>query len=330
MRLRFVTALVVLGCVGCGFTFERSSEVLDRRVAAIVAEPPELLGGAPMPPSVHVSALVLEPGASASPVAFEWRVCLPAELAQPGVELPYPPADPVTGRCPEDAKSLVSSGTAAADALEADVPVPPALGALLQASAQSGMAVSLWVTVQLKIASDRGDLYAIKRLVLSPPIPAGRTPNLNPRLLGLLFDGQPWVADEALELKWGACEARDKVEIVEGERTVKVCQHRIDPMFDDDDAQRYQVQALKRSPEEPDRVLDLREQLEFRWFVDGGQISRQTTATPGQLELAEYDPLSTRWREPSVRPDEPLNLWVVVRDGRGGAAWTLRSVKLVP
>lgn len=321
---------VALTCVGCGFTFERSSLVLDRRVATIVAQPPEIIGGAAMPPSVHVSALVVEPGAPDAPVAFEWRVCLPAELAQPGVDLPYPPADQVTGRCPEDdAGSLVSTGEAPANALAANVPVPPELALLLQAATQSGSAVSLWVTVQLKVASPRGDLYAIKRIVLSPALPAGRVANENPRLPGVTFDGVPWDAETALEVKWNACAEADKVEIVEGERVVRVCEHRIDPLFDLEDAESYRVQAIPRSPDEPTRVLELQEQLAFWWFVDAGQLSRQRTETPEQLALEEYDPLSTRWREPTTRPEEEVHLWVVVRDGRGGSAWALRRVKFV-
>lgn len=328
--MRLVLSFVLFLSVGCGFTFERSSLVLDRRVATLVSEPAEIIAGVLMPEKVRVTALVIEPGAPSTPVAFEWRVCLPAELSQPGVTLPYPPADTLTGRCPENAASLILSGESPADSLAVDVPVPPELGLILMAATQSGAAISMYVTVQLKVESERGDLFAMKRIVLSPALPAGRVANENPRLLGLVFDGRPWSADAPVELQWNACPESDRVVVVEDEREVKVCEHRVDPLFDSHDAQSYQVLALKRSPEEPERILDLQEQLAFAWFVDAGQVSRQTTRTPQQLALQEYDPLSTRWREPSTRPDGVVNLWVVVRDGRGGSDFTRRQVTFVP
>lgn len=328
--MRLALAWLVLGCLGCGFTFERSSLVVDRRVAALVAEPAEIVGGGPMPGKVTVSALVLEPGQTNTEVAFEWRVCLPAELGQLGVELPYPLADALTGRCPDDAKSLLAAGRAPSDSLSVDVPVPRELGVVLQAGSQAGAAISFWVTVQLKVQAEQGDLYAMKRLVLSPALPAGRVANENPRLVGLLFNGRPWSPAEPVEVRWNACPEKERVVVVEDEREVKVCEHRVDPLFDSADAQTYQVLALKRSPDEPERILDLQEQLSFAWFVDGGQISRQTTRTPQQLALQEYDPLSTRWREPATRPEGDVTLWVVVRDGRGGGDFTRRQVTFVP
>lgn len=319
--------VVALSCLAaCGFTFERSSSVIDRRVLALVAEPAEIVAGPTLPSSVRVTALVAQPGASAVPLAHKWRVCLPGELDNDDISLPFPVADAVTGRCPKDV--VLFEGTAASDALFVDVPVPAELGLLLALSTQANVPVSLHVTVELEVETPEGAAFAMKRLVLSPALPTGRVPNANPRVLGVLFDSVPWEEGDVLEVPFDAC-GGERVEAVFDATSVRVCEHRLDPLFDPREQETYRVQALKRAPDEPTRVLELKEQLSFSWFVDRGQISRQTTRTPEQLELEQSDPLSTRWRESPVFADEVTTLWLVVRDGRGGTAFLSRQLRFV-
>lgn len=325
--------LVALFASACGFRFERSSEVLDRRVLDIVADPPEIVGGAALPPSVRVSALVVDPGGVSVPVKFEWRTCLPSELDGGSSALPLPVADRITGRCSEDdAATLLASGEGPLDQLSIDVPVPREIGGILAAAAQQGVAIPIWVLAQLRIDSPQGPLYAYKRIVLSAPIPATRVANRNPVLSAVLFDGKVWNPDVPIEIPWNGCPESERVSVAAASGEVSlVCEHRLDPVFDaDTEAEHYVEQALQFTKDTPRETIALREILQFTWFLDAGTVSRQVTSMPLEFEPAEYDPLSTKWQEPAVIPESRVaNVWVVVRDGRGGSSWVQRQVRFL-
>lgn len=326
-------ALVALLTTACGFSFQRRSEVLDRRVLAIQAEPPELIAdGSPLPSTVVLTALVVDPGAGATPVAYAWRSCTSAVAGGavgPNRKNKGQP-DPTTGRCDEaDADTLVTRGERPLvdlSALEVAMPIPPSLGGALQVAASRGFAVSVYVSAQLFVANDVAPLYAFKRVVVSPPLPAGRKPNRNPHVAALLFDDVPWSPDQPLPVKLHGCDDTQKTTIpdpTDDTRTVATCVHRVTPAFDANESEAYAVQQFDG------QRLDLKERLRFDWYVDQGTLVEQTTREQTEFDLKERDPLSTRWNEPA-QAGGLVTLWVVVRDGRGGESWEQRQVDLSP
>ena len=355
-RLSVVAAAAMLAA-GCGFSFQRSSEVLDRRVLAIRVEPPELVAdGGPLPATVQVSALVVDPGPGGAAIPYEWRSCLPGgravaalgELAsgdqtststEAGADTSTDASAEddetviVGGRCEEQPQTLLAGGEASWEQLSelsVPMPVPVSLALAAQQAAAQGFAVPVYLNAQLRLATDRAPgtepVYAFKRLVLAPALPAGRKANTNPRVAGVLLDGQPWFPGEVRKISRAACPEDRRAVIpdpMDPALTYTSCAHRITPAFDPSQAEQYQVTAFDGE------LLDLQERLRFSWFADRGSFSRQTTEQPGSFAIERRDPLSTDWREP--RTGEGLvRLWVVVRDGRGGTGWEMRTLELVP
>ncbi len=330
MRPVFLLALSSLA-LGCGFKFERPSEVIDRRILAISAEPPELVSdGSSLPRTVEVRALVVDPKTGTNEVAFEWRTCTPGiSRFLPGGDSASTQGepDPVTQRCDaEDPATLVAKGTSTLEAFSSApvaFPIPDAAAPLLGAASQRGFALSAYLHADLFIENGEQPLYGFKRIVLSPAIPAGRMANRNPRLAALLVDGSVWDADAPLELPFQGCEEEDQASIPDpndDEKTVKSCAHLLMPAFDAGEAEPYTVQQFDG------QLTSLRERLRFDWYADLGRFTNQATEQPDSLSGAERDPLSTKWIEPSVRPEGPVTVWVVVRDGRGGTSWIKRTV----
>ena len=343
--LRTTLAAAALAVVGCGFGFQRPAEVVDRRVLAIRLEPPEIIAdGTPPPSEVQLSALVVDPGPGGGAIPYEWRSCVPAGLGgatvTSGQNGPQqgPPEEDLTsasdsGRCDAVPQNLLAGGEASWEQLSGlavSVPVPVDLLFLAQQAASRGFAVPVYLNAQLMLAADATapePIYAYKRLVVSPPLPAGRTANRNPRLAALLFDGRPWTADEVLTVSRAACPA-EKREVIpdpmNSEATFETCQHTITPAFDAQEAEPYRIVNFQGE------TIDLQERLRFAWYTDKGSFSQGETQQEGRLVVVDRrDPVSGTWREPQTG-DGAVQVWVVVRDGRGGTSWQSRRLELVP
>ncbi|MFM2153153.1 MAG: hypothetical protein RL199_1588 [Pseudomonadota bacterium] len=342
MRTELTLLLLLPLATGC-FSFEERERVRDRRILALRAEPPELIAdGSPLPASVDLSALVVDPSTgTAVEVPYEWRSCsalgiaTSAGAAGGGGPGGGPPggfgsrAEP-DGRCPEtDASNLAEAGTLPLDQWfdrAWSLPVPEQAGVAVAGAAQQGVALPFYLVAQLRLDSARGLLYAQKRVVVSAPLPAGRKANENPRLAALYIDGKPWSPDAPRTLKLHGCATGEKAEAVDPndeKRTWMTCDHTITPVYDAAESEGYEVQRFDGGVEK------MRERLRFDWYVDGGSLDQSQTEEPSQLSSAKRDPLSTKWREPETASG-PLTLWVVVRDGRGGTTWARRQLALEP
>lgn len=338
MRIAVVLAGSLLFSA-CGFTFERSSEVIDRRIIAIRSEPAEIVGdGSPLPADVEVTALVVEPGtgvgAPPSGIGLTWRRCssfLGSLLGETSDG----------GRCDaEDAKTLLEQREGSIGEVTVRVPVPPDVGPVLASLGAQNAPASIYLNAQLDLLSNEAEkpaLFGYKRIVLSPNLPAGRKANRNPRLVGVLFDGKVWEPDVPMKVE-GPYEAEDGQAggtCGDGETTsvfrngdppevVQGCAHKVQPLFDEREAEPYTVQAFDGT------TLDLRERLRFAWFADAGSYNAQVTEmTDSRDGVTLRDPTGNRWNEPADQPAVGTigRVWIVVRDGRGGASWVTRFVQ---
>ena len=79
-----------------------------------------------------------------------------------------------------------------------------------------------------------------------------------------------------------------------------------------------------------------REEFVLTWFVTAGatQVQRTVWAEP---ELARPDAASNRWSLPDIAADEDgaagdrvVEVFVVVRDGRGGVGWSAAQLLVGP
>jgi hypothetical protein len=309
-----MTLAGLLSLTACSYDFERSSEIRDRRILAIQVEPPEVVGGAPLPDSVQARALVVDPADPLAAPTVSWRSCL---------RIPRAAAD--VGRaentlCPEDENTvLLTSGSAPLDSIALFAPLPPDLVGVLAAESD---VPALQLHVQLEVGSDRGPLVAVKQLTVTSRLPEGQEPNRNPVLQKLMLDGTEWLPDTPLTLKYGECPDDRKKEVqAEDGSLVRVCEHDLEPLFDEEtQSQFYEERGFSGE-------LELqREILRFAWFTDAGSFRRATTR---QFDPRDPTPDNvgpqTSWREPATRT-ERATVWVVVRDGRGGTAWERREV----
>ena len=304
---------VLLSLTACSYDFERTSEVLDRRILAIQVEPPELAGGTAPPSSVQARALVVDPGAPLAVTEVSWWSCMFPERAE--IQ-----GDDGEARCPDsEATVLHASGEAPLSAISQSIPVPEEVAGVLA----SGLDVSApQLQVQLQAGSDAGELFGIKVVTVRAKLPEGQEPNRNPVLQGLTLDGADWPADSPRTLKYGECPDERKTEVGGAEGTrVSVCEHEIEPLFDEATAQFFQARGISGQLETQ------RERLRFAWFADGGSFrNNQTRQKNPRDPVPDTVGITGVWREPPAKPERATTIWVVVRDGRGGTHWERREV----
>ncbi|MDY7226254.1 hypothetical protein [Hyalangium rubrum] len=300
----------LLALPACSFDFARSTDVTDRRILAIQVEPPELAGGAALPAFVQARALVVDPSAPDAVTEIHWWSCMVVDLASGAGD----------SRCPEgEATVLLASGEAPLSAVSQTVPLPPEVVGVL-ASGRDVPAPQ--VQVQLKVGSGEGELFAIKEVAVTPLLPEGQEANRNPVLQRLMLNGEEWLPDVPRVLRYGECpdEERKEVEAEDGSR-VRVCEHDIEPIFDEAEAQFYEERGLSGEPETQ------RERLRFNWFSDAGSFRRGRTdqKDPRDPSPDNIGP-KAEWREPPTK-NAGATIWVVIRDGRGGIHWERREVR---
>ena len=177
--------VMVLGFLAgaCGGDMAAATHVVNLRVLAIRADPPEVR--APEGDAVaetSMDALVVgEEGA----VSYSWRLCFVPGIVTDG----QPCLDP-------------STEIALGQGRSATIPVPSAQLLLAQAPPElQGFEIDLSsgvpIQVQLDVTDESGRvLTALKTILIS----SREEPNTNPVLEGLSLDGEPWEAGEIVEV----------------------------------------------------------------------------------------------------------------------------------
>ena len=325
---------------GCS-DFEPRQEVIDLRVLAVAAEPPEVLLpvalnfdlGAPIddaaatvardglyrfteaPPPITLRALVADPRDPTRPVTFRATACLASGFVGCGDQSGAAGQGDERGaeRTTEALVVQVAPDTQAAldDVQVTFAPTLEQLSRWLAEDPYKGFG-SLYVQVDLVvIAADGTADRAAKIVAFTPPLltlggdqppPAARVANRNPQLTGLRFDDEVRTLDQGLP-------------VLVGGRTVGV-----HPVFDPADA--LEVYALQNFPSGDPPTLGytaMTEKLTFDFFAVSGRFERasSTTRTPA----GEVQDFGSKYTPPEGQPPEDT-LYVVVRDERGGASWT--------
>ena len=284
--------LAVFGSLGSGCTGDlaRPSEVRDLRVLAIRAEPPEVVLDGDVPP-VALQALVADPRAPDSTIAWQWSACgLTDDL-----------------RCASDPRAIsIGTGDGSLEAIAAGLVVTDELVAdarVLDTFLGFG-GVAIMTELVLAPGTD-DELHAIKQLPAQYGLPRDTVENSNPSPPALLHDDVDWPVDEVLEVEPSAEVA-------------------VEPVSPPEDAEHYAVFRFDLGTEQLDENLD------YSFFASEGTWSRNGSGGPPDIVATETT-LASRWTAPSEPPaDGAVTMWVVVRDGRGGTAWTERRVRVVP
>lgn len=334
-------ALVLLALVGCTPSFQDESTVVDLRVLAMVADPPEILIDIGDPrdlltdptrlaealnavpdalPPVNLRPLVVDPAGEGRPVWWELRACgrSGGQRERGRNEGPGMARDAIgSGPCPADAL-LVSSGEAAPATGSVEVPIEATLTItrdfLLQAVSAdpTGVVLGLPINVQLTVRAGDEQVITTKRVVVGPQID-DQPPNANPRMTRVSFraaDDQPFTSIDP------ARTATMPLEVpLDGELALSPDQEPLEP---------YRAWAVSRR--DGSLYIDEvgKETVRYNFYSTRGRFGPDDLDTqPSPLLTNTPERLITRYHAPrtlSEGDDGRVHAWVVVRDERGGSS----------
>jgi hypothetical protein len=285
---------------GCPGDLEKQSEIVKLRVLAVQAEPAELIvdPAASSLPKTTLTALAVEP--SGAPIAIDYALCtVQQEVPPPDVDCPGTQGIPLASAGPASAVLDLGDPRAIALALQLGRDAGIGDGGALPAEGVPVL-VGFRATAPAHTLPDGGppaadgDLQVFRGLTTVTARGAGAPPNQNPVVAALLL------GDAGIEV---AADGRTAAPA----RTTQ----RLTPV------------PAPGSKEAADGGV---EALGYSFFATAGSISAlrstDTTAT-GQASDTSID-----WTTPDSA--QPVGLWVVVRDGRGGVGWIARTVQVTP
>ena len=333
VRTAALWATLVLA-TGCG-EFEVPEIVLDLRVMAINAEPPEVvvpIDITALPaaiddpallaeiladlevPDVEVCALVGDPNDSRS-LEFTMHACAPTSHR----------------RCDDPTRALadITSGTVE-DPEEAAGPV--AMCGTLTPSIQffevlresiesdplsglSGIEMQVQLTVRPEGTPFEEAEYAAKKVVFSADYPEGKQANQNPLLSELVRELED---EDDVPLPLGRCRDVAPLVLAPGEGAVLL------PVEAEGAREDYVL------PTFDGEVRFYTENLAYTWYATDGSFSARVTGGPRD-GAGNEEPLDTEWTAPE-EVTEPLDvsLWLVQRDERGGLNWYESCIRVEP
>jgi hypothetical protein len=297
-------ALGALLCAACVGPEDTPSKVKDLRVLAMRMDPPELMAdGCSLDLTsldtlfrpVRLTALIPDPAGNGRELDYTLWAC-----ASQGDDL-----------CEEDRVELARGVTTGGE-LVVDLSPGPGVARLPNGDFLAQKVVEqdtyrglggVRMPLVLWVRGGGEQVYAQKLMVYSCRYFPEMKANEQPRLPGLLVDGQPWEEEVPLELSGPgpfALEAPDFSALEEP----------------------YVVPSFELKP------VALEEKWELAWHTTLGSIS------PNETGGADYgggvERHRVEWTPPQDAQAQEVRFWVVVRDGRGGMSWVTRTVKYTP
>lgn len=327
ISLAAVLALPLWGCVGD----LPSPAVIDNlRIIGVEANPPEARPG----DTVHLAALVVHPGEEA--VRLRWYACL---LAEPGTGFTggggqqagqsggggYGLDD--QGDCASDAAVQAGVALYLGEGVSTEVVIPSdflnadntraAYGIGSDVELNPLVLAGLWSiagvnwTIGLRAELPNGEVRtAYKRINVSTAEP----PNANPG--NLAFEMRPADAP-ALTYSENDAPAAPEGRCFTSPPPLTPGNWTIYPQNIPRPAVEYDVLVSGSNPDQLFEILRTYETLFYSYFSTVGTFSDSVTkSTNGE---------SSTWTIPAELPDS-WDLWIVVRDGRGGTAWCHETV----
>lgn len=304
---RLLWLLPVLGLLGAcsdknaDDVFKPASLVEDLRILAVRADPPEAAPGQ----FIALSALVANPHKDAPSPGYLWVLCDPTTegalgnaCAQQETLRDFDPRS-----LPDGVRifPLFFNFALYRAPPESLAPLPPESLERKRGLTATVLLVA-WEGGNLNDLedSDTRRQMAIKRIRIVDP---QRLANTNPEIRSLTLDGAPF-PDDGLPFP---VQAGSTVELVASSPPSS-------------------TQEFERPM--PDGTFETQsEQNVFSWYATGGQFT-QGLSYSSRTESG--DPIGLKLPPLGVLPDDQLDLWVVLRDARGGTDWASRRLQLVP
>lgn len=331
--MRPVLVLTVLAALSasCLPPQEQPTTVKDLRVIGMRFEPPELmasrcdtlLGNAPPDAGLDLSLLVLalpvrlttlivDPKGEGRSLQYELRACsntgdrtcsnagdfvvLDAGSAPAG-ELNH--SFSLTSVAPKD-------GGFFPDVLTLDDETDggtPLLQSVIEQDSFRGLG-GIRIPVVMDVRAGDEHIYAQKLMVLNCRLLPDMKQNVTPVLPGVTLDGTEWKDGE--------------VPTVTGKGPF-----RVEPMDYSALEEPYTVPSFSLQP------IRLTESWKIAWFTESGEMSPYETGGTNVAGMSGQK--GTRWRpDPEVTSERDVKFYFVVRDGRGGQSWLVRTLHWKP
>lgn len=316
-----------VAAAGCG-RFQDPNVVIDLRILAMTAEPPEQVIDVDLTQPVVPTALLAQ--------LVPTQVC--TLVADPALDRRLSwsiTMCPLTAeeRC-DDARPQVPLGAGLLDDPDTTVPEPRLcvtvdpdanlLGVMLDILRDDTLhgLGGVDYAVQLRIGGEDGnrdlDQYATKTVRVAPRIPREHTANTNPRVerIDATLDDGTTVA-----LPLGRCaENPAPLVLAPGSKT------RLLPIEPDGVREVYVVPTLDGKSQ------TFTESLTYQWVASGGGFSSGSTGGPRDLS-GNPAPLFTDYKAPAAADLDgttDMTLWIIQRDERLGATWYEACVRVTP
>lgn len=332
---------VVLACllVGCT-TFEDPTIVLDLRVLAMKAEltkespranqrlgPEQVIDLDPEHPPTpsevlaqleptEVCALVADPGRSRR-LRWSMTMCLLDDEGRCDLTRPYREVGNGLLEDPEEHPQNLCV-TVIPDQRMFEV-----LFSAQQTDVLKGLGgIDFVIELQIggELAERANDIYASKKLRVSPRIPADRQPNHNPYIQFL--DGAKVGLDVAIpRIPCGAVTEDTQLPRILAGTTLTLF-----PVEPESAREDYMVPTLDG------HIAQLTETITYQWLAGRGSFSDATTGG-GHDILGNQSLLGTEWHPPNRNVLDHailVSIWMIQRDERLGVSWFETCVEVVP
>jgi hypothetical protein len=329
--MRLAAIPLLLAAAGCSTNFEDRSIVIDLRVLAAAADPPEVV--IPLPdnvstieqalaeielPDIRLCGLAADPGQS-RPLDWLMTVC------------------PVTSsrRCDDAGPAALrfAAGTVD-DPDESPTPVAmcgtlresPILFGLLQIAIEDDPLAgfsSLPLQIELRVvpagAGVDQAVYAAKRVYFALQLPAERVANRNPALAEIRASrSDPTVPDEQVTPRRCADVDAAPIALASGEQLTLL------PVEAPGSREDYVLPTFDGGSRR------FTENLRYSWYATDGTWSAATSGG-SQDSFGNQPKLDSRWTAPrDIAQPTDIDLWLVQRDERGGLAWYEMCARVEP
>jgi len=180
-----------------------------------------------------------------------------------------------------------------------------------------------YVGISLKLGGDGADpaldQYAAKSMLVSPRIPADRTPNQNPRVDHI--DSQLDDDGNTFALPLGGCPFQGSpLQVKPGTKV------RMEPIEPDGVRETYSVPTIDG------QTRTFTEALTYQWLATAGKFSDSSTGG-GHDAFGNLLPVHTEWTAPpakDIHGTTDISIWVIQRDERLGVSLTETCVVVTP
>jgi hypothetical protein len=332
MRLRGSLALVLV-FAACTPSFENPSSVIDLRLLAVRADPPEVLIDVDalvathmLPealPDITLTPLVVDPRGAGRAVSYRVEACVndPNVAIMGGEQRAGRVGDSVSDSPCAAGSTLVAMGTA----LPVDGVVPfsvtfrPTLALLMQAGMVDPLGVQLGLPLLLTFTVSAGSetVVAVKRVIFSPRLSPAHEPNANPVVTGFTF-------------RWSRDGVRMPLDAAAPPQVPARAELRFG--FQPAVAEAYPARNFSLSERRFYTEQVTSETLRYNFYATRGRFAPGgVNNDPSPLRNNPTMENETVYVAPDVvtRVDD-VDIFVVVRDERAGASFTRTRLQLQP